>query len=60
MCFVNIVLMLGMIALLWLQVRQVAGAVHATWTADTAFVFPTVGIIFTWLAIRSIVKDSPC
>lgn len=57
MCFVNIVLMLGMIALLWLQVRQVAGAVRATWTADTAFIFPTVGIIFTWLAIRSIVKD---
>lgn len=57
MCFVAIVLMLGMIALLWLQVRHVAEAIRASWTADTAFILPTVGIIFTWLAIRSIVKD---
>ena len=57
LCFVNIVLQLGLIVLMWLQVRQVAGKTGAEWFADLSFVFPLIGVIFTWLAIRSIIKD---
>lgn len=57
MCFVNVVLMLGMVVLLWLQVRGVAGEIKAEWTANVSFIFPVVGIVFSWLAIRGIVKD---
>ena len=49
LCIVNIVLQLGLIVLMWLQVRQ--------WFADISFIFPLIGVIFTWLAIRGIVKD---
>lgn len=57
LCFVNIVLQLGMIILMWLQVRQIAQKTGAEWSADLSFVFPLIGIIFTWLAIRGIIKD---
>lgn len=57
LCFVNIVLQLGLIVLTWLQVRQIAGKTGAEWSADLSFIFPVIGVIFTWLAIRGIIKD---
>ena len=50
LCIVKIVLM-------WLQVRQRSNELNAEWFADISFIFPLIGVIFTWLAIRGIVKD---
>lgn len=57
LCFVNIVLQLGLLVLAWLQVRKLAGATGAEWSANISFIFPLIGVIFTWLAIRGIIKD---
>lgn len=57
LAFVNIVLQLGLIVLMWLQVRQVANKIGAEWTPEISFIFPLIGVIFTWLAIRNIIKD---
>lgn len=57
LCIVNIVLQLGLIVLMWLQVRQRSNELNAEWFADISFIFPLIGVIFTWLAIRGIVKD---
>ena len=48
---------LGLIVLMWLQVRQRSNELNAEWFADISFIFPLIGVIFTWLAIRGIVKD---
>ena len=57
LCFVNIVFMLGMVVLIWLQIRNIANDLQAEWNVNTGFIFPVVGIVLTWLAIRGIVKD---
>lgn len=57
LCFVNIVFMLGMVVLMWLQIRNIANDLQAEWNVNTGFIFPVVGIVLTWLAIRGIVKD---
>lgn len=57
LCIVNIVLQLGILVLMWLQLRQRSHEMKAEWFADISFIFPLIGIIFTWLAIRSIIKD---
>ncbi len=57
LCIVNIVLQLGILVLMWLQLRQRSQEMNAEWFADISFIFPLIGIIFTWLAIRNIVKD---
>ena len=49
LCIVNIVLQLGL--------RQRSNELNAEWFADISFIFPLIGVIFTWLAIRGIVKD---
>lgn len=55
--FANMVLQLGLIVLMWLQVRQIAQKTGAEWSAELSFIFPLIGVIFTWLAVRSIIKD---
>ncbi len=57
LCFINIVFMLGMLILIWLQIRHVANDIHAVWNVNIGFIFPVVGIVLTWLAIRGIIKD---
>lgn len=57
LCFVNVVLQLGLLILMWLQVRQIAQKTGAEWSAELSFIFPVIGIIFTWLALRGIIKD---
>ena len=57
LCFTNVVLQLGLIVLMWLQVRQSAQKTGADWSAELSFIFPLIGVIFTWLAIRGIIKD---
>lgn len=57
LCFVNMVLQAGLIVLIWLQVRQIAQKTGAEWSAELSFIFPLIGMIFTWLAIRGIIKD---
>ena len=57
LCFANVVLQLGLIVLMWLQVRQISQKTGADWSAELSFIFPLIGVIFTWLAIRGIIKD---
>lgn len=57
LCFANLILQVGMIILLWLQIRQITGRINADWSANLSFIFPVIGLIFTWLAIRGIIKD---
>lgn len=69
LCVVNIILQLGLIVLMLLQLYQrtqdssawmqeflhVQGA--AEWHMRYGFILPVVGILFTWLALRHILKD---
>ena len=57
LCFVNIVLQLGILALMWLQIRQRSNELNAEWFDEISFIFPLIGVIFTWLAIRGLIKD---
>ena len=57
LCFANIILQVGMMVLVWLQLRARSGDLNADWNANISFIFPLIGIIFTWLALRGIVKD---
>lgn len=53
----NIILQLGLIVLVWLQLRGRASDLSADWNANLSFIFPLIGVIFTWLALRGIIKD---
>lgn len=57
LCFANLILQLGLLVLLWFQIHQVAQKTHAEWSANISFIFPLIAVIFTWLAIRGIIKD---
>lgn len=57
LCIVNIILMLGMIVLMWLQVSHMTHELEAESQLRLSFCFPLVGIILTWLALRGIIKD---
>lgn len=57
LCIVNIIFMSGLLILMWLQLRQRTGEIRGEWFAHLGFIFPLIGIIFTWLAIRGLVKD---
>ena len=39
---------------MWLQVRQRSNELNALLFADISFIFPLIGVIFTWLAIRQL------
>lgn len=58
---VNLVLQLGMIVLLWIllsrNLPEHVGFFEAIRYTHISFIFPVVGMIFTWLAIRGILKD---
>lgn len=53
----NIILQLGLIVLVWMQLRGRASDLAGDWNANIGFIFPLIGVIFTWLALRGIVKD---
>ncbi len=57
LCFVDVILGLGMLVLLWLQIKQRSAETGAEWFSEIAFVFPLIGIVLVWLAIHSIMKD---
>ena len=42
LCFANVVLQLGLIVLMWLQVRQIAQKTGADWSAELSFIFPLI------------------
>ena len=58
---VNIILQLGLFILLWILLANTTSEEIDFWNsihyAHISFVFPIVGTIFTWLAIRAILKD---
>ena len=58
---VNIILQLGLFILSWILLANAlpenVGMLDSLRFAHISFVFPIVGTIFTWLAIRSILKD---
>lgn len=57
LCAANIILMLGLLLLMWLQLRARTGEIQGEWFTRTGMAFPLAGILFTWLAIRGIIKD---
>lgn len=50
---VNSILNLGLIALIWIQTKNI----DMTWKFELASVFPLVNFILIWIAIRNILKD---
>jgi len=58
---VNLVLQLGLFILLWLlltkNLPQEVSFFESLQYTHLSFIFPIVGMIFTWLAIRGIIKD---
>lgn len=58
---VNIVLQLGLFILLWIlltrNLPQETGFTESLQYTHISFIFPVVGMIFTWLAIRGIIRD---
>jgi hypothetical protein len=58
---VNIILQLGLFILLWILLSNTLpeeiGVLDSLKFAHISFVFPVIGTIFTWLAIRGILKD---
>lgn len=57
LCIVNIILMLGMVLLMWLQVRSMTQELEAARQWGFSMCFPLIGVILTWLALRGIIKD---
>lgn len=57
LCAVNIILQLGLLGLTWYQVYRLGSDLQASLSPHLSFIFPLVGIIFTWLAMRGITKD---
>lgn len=57
LCIVNIILLLGLFVLMWIQVSNISEEFNAGYQLKIAFVFPPVGMILTWLALRGIFKD---
>ena len=56
-CVVNIILLIGMLVLMWWQVRNMTFELHAVRQWGFSFCFPLIGIILNWLAIRGIIRD---
>lgn len=58
---INIILQLGLFILLWLlllkNLPQEVSFFESLYYTHISFIFPIVGTLFTWLAIRSIIKD---
>lgn len=57
LCVVNIILLIGMLVLMWWQVRHMANELHAIRQWGFSFCFPFIGIILNWLALRGIIRD---
>ena len=61
LAIVNVILQLGLFILLWIllirNVPQEVGFTESLQYTRISFIFPVVGMIFTWLAIRGIIKD---
>lgn len=57
LCVVNIVLLLGMLVLMWVQISHMIGEIDADRQIRVAFGFPLIGIVLTWLALRGIIRD---
>ena len=57
LCMMNIILLLGMLVLMWIQVSNRMEEIDAQRQIQLAFCFPLVGVILTWLALRGIIKD---
>lgn len=57
LCIVNIILLLGLLLLMWLQVRNMTGELQADRQWGLSMGFPLIGAIFNWLALRGIIKD---
>lgn len=57
LCVANVILMLGMIVLMWVQLHRLTGELNADQQLCIGFCFPLIGIILTWLALRGIIKD---
>lgn len=58
---VNLILQLGLFILLWILIvktlPQEIGTFESFRYTHISFIFPIIGVIFTWLAIRGIIKD---
>lgn len=57
LCVVNIILLMGLLILMWLQVRNMTNELQADRQWEFSLCFPLVCIILNWLALRGIIKD---
>ncbi|WP_251623744.1 DUF4293 domain-containing protein [Odoribacter lunatus] len=57
LCVVNIILLIGLLILMWLQIARLTDELHAVRQWGFSFGFPLIGVILNWLAIRGIIKD---
>lgn len=57
LCIVNIILLLGLLLLMWLQVHNMTGELQADRQWGLSMGFPLISAIFNWLALRGIIKD---
>ena len=57
LCIVEIILLIGAIILMWYHINQFANKMNAEILYKFSLILPVICIIFTYLAIRGILKD---
>ena len=57
LCIVEIILLIGAIILMWYHINQFADKMNAEILYKFSLILPVICIIFTYLAIRGILKD---
>ena len=57
LCIVEIILLIGAIILMWYHINQFANKMNAEILYKFSLILPVICIIFTYLAIKGILKD---
>ena len=57
LCIVEIILLIGAIILMWYHINQFADKMNAEILYKFSLILPVICIIFTYMAIRGILKD---
>ena len=60
LCIVEIILLIGAIILMWYHINQFANKMNAEILYKFSLILPVICIIFTYLAIKGILKISNC
>ena len=57
LCIVEIILLIGVLILMWYHIHQFGNKLNAEVLYKFGFILPVICIIFTYMAIRGILKD---